>query len=351
MKLFIPGPVDVRQEVLDAMRQPQMSHRSKDISLLQARIEENLQKLFFTKNTVLLSSSSGTGAMEMVLRSLTVKKAAVFSCGAFGDRFHEIALYNGIDADYYRFEDGKPIDMNVFEEALKKGVYDTITITHNETSTGVMNDLKALSRIYKKYPEVMVIVDTVSSFGGVKISVDDLQIDACVASTQKALGVPPGLAVMSVSDKAIKRFNEIGYRGFYLDLKRVYERHVKSHQYPSTPNTAVMHALDCQLHYIVHVEGIENRFKRHQELANYTRDWVEKHFDCFAEAGYRSDTITSVKNTKGLDLDKVKQALKEKGYVFSQGYGKHKQTAFRIPHMADRTLDELKAYLKEIESL
>ncbi len=351
MKLFIPGPVDVRPEVLDALRHEQISHRSKDISILQARIESNLQKIWYTKNAVLLSSSSGTGAMEMALRSLTKKKAAVFSCGAFGDRFYEIATYNALDVDFYRFDDGKPIDLNVFEEVLNKGIYDTITVTHNETSTGVMNDLDSLSKIWGKHPEVVVIVDAVSSFAGVKIPVDDLKIDVCVASSQKALGLPPGLAVLSASDKAVKRMNEIGYRGYYLDLKRVYEKHIQSHQYPTTPNTALMHALDVQLDYIVNVEGIENRFKRHKELAEYTRDWVNKHFECFAEEGYRSDTVTSVINSKGLDLDDVKATLKAKGYIFSQGYGKYKQRAFRIPHMADRTLDDLKAYLKEIESL
>lgn len=351
MKLFIPGPVDVRQEILEVMSKPMIGHRTKEISTLQKKIEIQLQALMFTKNPVLLSTTSGTGAMEMAVRGLTKKKLAVFSMGAFGDRFYEIAVGNGIEADKISFDYGKPVDLNVFDKTLESQYYDTITITHNETSTGVMNDLESLSKIWKKYPEIIVIVDAVSSFGGFKIDVDQLGIDVLVSASQKALGLPPGLAVLSVSDKAQKRMNNINHQGFYLSLKHVFDKHVKSYQYPTTPNISLMKAMHAQLTYIIDVEGIENRFNRHQMLANVTRAWVKKHFKLFALKGYESQTVTTVWNTKSLDLKMINERLFERGYLFAPGYGAYKDKAFRIAHMGDRTLEELETYLKEIESL
>jgi aspartate aminotransferase-like enzyme len=348
MKLFIPGPVDVSDDTLEVLKTKQISHRSQQITNLQYEIEKYLQKVFSSKSRMVLSTSSGTGGMEMSIRSLTLKKVACFSVGAFGDRFYEIAVSNGIDATLFKSEEGKAIDLKQFEETLKSGLYDTITITHNETSTGIENDLETLSEIYKKYPDIVVIVDTITSFGGVDIPLDKWGIDASVTATQKALALPPGLSIISVSDKAYKRMCEVGHKGYYLDLKRVYEMHIKNGQYPSTPNTALMHALLYKLKQIVDIEGIENRFKRHRELASYTRTWAEAHFKLFADQNHLSQTVTTVSYPKAMDINKLKSHLKDKGYVFSTGYGELSSHTFRIAHMGDLTLADLDEYLKEI---
>lgn len=351
MKLFIPGPVDVRQDVLDQLSKPIISHRSQLISNLQTSIEANLKLIMETKNSIVISSSSGTGAMEMALRSLTLKRALILSNGAFGDRFYEISTHNQIPADLLRFDDGKPIDIVTFEAKLKENSYDTITITHNETSTSIMNNLEELSQVYKKYPDILVILDTVSSLGGVSIKVDHYDIDVCVSASQKAIGLPPGLSFVSLSQKAINRLHQIGHRGYYLDLKRVYDLHVSKHQYPSTPTVSLMYALDYQLNYIIHKEGLQNRFNRHLELANYTREWAKKHFKLFALDGYQSQTVTAIIKPDHLDNDYLKNELKKLGYVFSDGYGVLKGTSFRVAHMADRSFEELKDYLKAIETI
>ncbi len=351
MLLFIPGPVDVREDVLKEMAKPMISHRGKEISDLGHKIEQKLQKLMFTNNAVLLSSSSGTGAMEMAVRSLTKHKAAVFSMGAFGDRFFNIAKGHGVDCDKFSVDYGKHITPEMLDEALKTGQYDTLTVTHNETSTGVMNNLDELSEVWKKYPDVIVIVDTVSSLAGYKIEVDRLAIDCLVASTQKALALPPGLAVMSVSEKAVKRLDEVQNRGYYFDLKNVYLKHISSYQYPSTPNVSLMYAMDYQLEYILNQEGLENRFKRHQEMAEYTRKFASENYELFAEEGYQSQTVTTIVNTKDSDTKVLSQKLKELGYVMSDGYGKLKGKVIRVPHMGDRTFEELVAYLKAIKEL
>ena len=222
-KLFIPGPVEVREEVLEKMDTPMIGHRSKEASQLQRRISDNLRKLFFTNNEILLSTTSGSGLMEGAIRSCTLKKAAVFSVGAFGDRWYEMGISNNVPVDKFEVPWGKSINVDLIDSVLKTGQYDLITVTHNETSTGVMNDLEAISKVIRKYPEVIFGVDAVSSAGGSKIEVDKLNIDICITSSQKALGLPPGISICTFSEKARERAEKVKFRGTYLDLLALYK--------------------------------------------------------------------------------------------------------------------------------
>ena len=199
MKLFIPGPVDVADDVLQKMATPMIYHRGKECSKLQKSVSEKLQKVFYTKNTILLSTTSGSGLMEAAVRCCTSKGAAVFSVGAFGDRWGKMAKTNGKPVDVFKVEPGMPTLPEDVDKALASGKYDLITVTHNETSTGVMNPVKEIGDVVKKYPDVIYCVDTVSSMCGIKIDVDECGIDICVTSTQKCLGLPPGLSIASVS--------------------------------------------------------------------------------------------------------------------------------------------------------
>ena len=350
-KLFIPGPVDVSDDVLEKLATPQIAHRSKEASLLQERISLKLQKLMYTENTIILSTSSGTGLMEMAIRSCTKKRAAVFSVGAFGDRWFKIAQVNNIPADHFKSEPGYPTTPEMVEEALKTGKYDVVTVTHNETSAGLMNPVCEIGKVIAKYPDVIYLVDSVSSLGGAKIEVDKSNIDICLASTQKALGLPPGLAVASVSEKAIERAKTVEFRGFYLDLINVVNRVKKDYQYPSTPSTPHMWALDYQLTKILEEEGLDNRFERHTHLANIVRDWAKKHFELFAQPGYESNTVTTILNTGGKSVADLNKALGERGFMISNGYGDLKEKAFRIAHMAERTEEDLLAVLSAIEDI
>mgnify|MGYP002639717011 CR=1 FL=1 len=351
IKLFIPGPVDVEADVLEKMATPQIAHRSKTASELQENISLKLQQLMYTKNTIILSTTSGSGIMEMAIRSLTGKKAAVFSVGAFGDRWYKMAITNGLEADLFKSEPGMPTTPEMVEEALKTGEYDVVTVTHNETSSGLMNPVEAIGEVIKKYPDVIYLVDTVSSLGGAKVEVDKCGIDLCLTSTQKCLGLPPGLSVAAISDKAIARAEAIGPRGFYLDLMNVVKRVKKDFQYPTTPSTPHMWALDYQLDKIINVEGLDNRFDRHEKLADIVRDWATKHFELYAKDGYRSNTVTTIMNTKGNSIAGLNKELATRGYMISNGYGDLKEKAFRIAHMADRKEEDLLALLKEIENI
>jgi aspartate aminotransferase-like enzyme len=237
------------------------------------------------------------------------------------------------------------------EEALKTGLYDVVTVTHNETSSGLMNPVFEIGQVIAKYPDIIYLVDSVSSLGGAKIEVDKSNIDICLASTQKCLGLPPGLAVASVSDRAIERAKTVENRGFYLDLINVVNRVLKDFQYPTTPNTPHMWGLDYQLDKILNIEGLDNRFDRHAKLARIVQEWALKHFDLYAKEGYRSNTVTTIMNTKGNSVAELNKELATRGYMISNGYGDLKEKAFRIAHMADRKEADLLALLKEIEDI
>lgn len=351
LKLFIPGPTDVSPDVLEKLATPQIGHRTKNATELQQRISENLQRLMYTENTIILSTSSGSGIMEMSIRSCTNKRAAVFSVGAFGDRWYKMAVANNVPVDVFRPEPGKGVRPEMVDEVLKTGKYDVVTITHNETSSGIMNPVDAIGDVVRKYPDVVYLVDAVSSLGGAKIEVDKCGIDVCLTSTQKCLGLPPGLAVASVSDKAYQRALTVENRGLYLDLIEVVDRVKKNFQYPSTPATPQMWALDYQLDKIIHQEGLDNRFDRHTTLAGIVREWAQKHFEIFAEEGFRSNTVTTILNTKGYSVGDLNKELMNRGYLISNGYGSMKDKAFRIAHMADRTEADLRALLTEIDDI
>ncbi len=353
-KLFIPGPVDVREDVLEKLATPQIGHRTKEATELQKSISEKMQKLMFTKNEIILSTTSGSGLMEMAVRSLTKKRVAVFSIGAFGDRWYKMAQANAVPVDKFKSELGMPTTPEMVEEALSTGKYDVITVTHNETSVGMMNPVGEIAKVVAKYPDVLFCVDTVSSMGGVKIPVDEWGIDMCITSTQKCLGLPAGLSIASVSQKAYDRALTVENRGFYLDLVNVLDRVRKNYQYPSTPSIPHMFALDYQLDYILNKEGLENRYARHLEMAKTTRAWARKYFELFAEEEYLSNTLTTVKNTRGLSVADLNKELAKRGFMISNGYGDMKEKTFRIAHMADakpEVLEELLGIIEEIWNL
>ena len=350
-KLFIPGPVEVRADVLEKMAGPMMGHRTKDASNLQRGISEKMQKVMYTNNTILLSTTSGSGLMEGAVRSCTTKRAAIFSIGAFGDRWYKMAASNNVPADKFTSEPGKPTTAEMVDKELSTGKYDLITITHNETSTGVMNPVEEISEVMKKYPEVVWCMDTVSSMAGTKIEVDKLGVDICITSTQKCLGLPPGMAICSFSQKAVEAAKKVEFRGLYLDLLDLYNYILKKdYQYPSTPSLSHMYALDYQLDRILE-EGLENRFARHLEMAGIVRVWAKEHFELFPDEKYASNTLTTIKNTKGISVSDLNKKLGEEGYMISNGYGDLKEVTFRIAHMADCTVDEVKELLAVMDKI
>lgn len=350
-KLFIPGPVEVRPDVLEKMATPMIGHRGKDASALQRRISDKLKTLFYTKEEILLSTTSGSGLMEGAVRSCTAKRAAVFSVGAFGKRWYEMAKFNNVPVDLYEVEQGYATTPEMVDEALSTGLYDLVTITHNETSAGLMNPVEEIAEVMKKYPEVVWCLDTVSSAAGTKIEVDKLGVDICITSTQKAIGLPPGMAICTFSQKAVDRAKKVPYRGLYLDLLSLYEYiQKKDYQYPSTPSLSHMFALDYQLDRILE-EGLENRFQRHIDMAKIVREWAKEYFALFADERYLSNTLTNVKNTRNINVGDLNKELGARGLQIANGYGSLKDKTFRIAHMADCTVEDIKDLLNNINDI
>jgi aspartate aminotransferase-like enzyme len=270
------------------------------------------------------------------------------TCGAFGERWHGITTACGIEADALSVEWGKGNRAEDIDKALSSGKYDAATVVFNETSTGVMNHYHEIAEVMKKYPDVAFLVDAVSAMAAVDIKVDELGVDVCLAGVQKAFALPPGLAVFSVSEKAMKKSEKAKRKGYYFDFCE-FKKYAEKGQTPTTPVISIIYALDYQLDRMFE-EGLENRFARHLAMAKYTRAWAKERFDTFAEEGYESVTLTTVRNSRAISVGDMRKFLAEKhGLQIADGYGKLKEKTFRIGHMGDLTLDEVKDLLSKID--
>jgi aspartate aminotransferase-like enzyme len=343
-KLFIPGPVEVSPKTLAAFSRPMIGHRGEDFKNLYREIHPRLQTLFGTSQPVFLSTSSAWGVMEGSLRNLVKRGVLVCMCGAFSDKWLEVAQRCGKNAEALQADWGKHIDHLALDRQLATGKFDTVTLIHNETSTGLMNPLPEICCILAKYPDVALVVDTVSSFSAVKIDMDALRIDVMLTGAQKALALPPGFSLFAVSPKAWARAETIPDRGFYFDFLE-FKKQQAGWLTPSTPSIGHIHALQSKLEEIF-AEGIQPRYERHARTNSLVHDWVRKNgFDFFAEEGYRSKTLTCVKNNRGIDVIKLARDLREKHHlVIDPGYGKIKGQTFRLSNMGDET-EETVAHL------
>jgi aspartate aminotransferase-like enzyme len=343
-KLFIPGPVEVSPKTLAAFARPMIGHRGEAFKNLYRDIHPKLQTLFGTKQPVFLSTSSAWGVMEASLRDLAGKGVLNCMCGAFSDKWFDVAQRCGKNAEALQVEWGKHIDHKAVDRQLATGKFDTVTLIHNETSTGVMNPLPEICCVLAKYPEVVLIVDTVSSFSAMQIEMDALGIDVLLTGAQKALALPPGFSLFAISEKALARAEKTPNRGFYFDFLE-FKKQQAGWMTPSTPSIGHIHALQSKLDEIFE-EGLDARFQRHVRTNELVHDWVRRTgFDFFAEEGYRSKTLTCVKNARGIDVLKLARDLREKHHlVIDPGYGKIKGQTFRLSNMGDET-EETVAHL------
>jgi len=349
-KLYIPGPVEVSRDVLEAMAAPMIGHRMKEYAEVHRRVTTGLKALLGTSDPVFLSTSSAFGVMEGAVRNLVQKRCANFGNGAFSNKWHDVTRRCGLEADAFKAEWGEPVTAEMVDRALATGRYDAMTVVHNETSTGVMSPLEEIAEVMRKYPDVSFIVDTVSSMSAVPLDVTDLQTDVCLAGVQKAFGLPPGLAVFAVSRRALEKARTTPNRGYYFDFEEFEQNDLKDNT-PSTPCISLIYALDHQLAKMS-AEGLENRYARHSQMAEATRAWIlGQGFTLFAAEGARSQTLTCGRNDDHTDLEKLKKLAAERGYAIDNGYGKIKNATFRIPHMADMTLADLQELFDLLEEL
>ena len=336
-KLFTPGPVEVSAKTLAAFSRPMIGHRGEDFKNLYRDVHPKLQTLFGTRQSVFLSTSSAWGVMEASIRNLVDRGVLCCMCGAFSDKWLDVARRCGKNAEPLQVEWGKHIDQKNVDHALASGKFDTVTLIHNETSTGVMNPLPEICCTLAKYADVALIVDTVSSFSAMKIDMDALGIDVMLTGAQKGLALPPGFSLFSVSEKAFARAEKQKDRGYYFDFLEFRKQQVEW-MTPSTPSIGHIFALQSKLDEIFE-EGLQARFDRHAKTNAVVHDWVRKSgFEFFAEEGFRSKTLTCVKNNKGIDVLAFAKRLREEHHlVIDPGYGKLRGKTFRLSNMGDET--------------
>ena len=349
-KLFIPGPTEVRDEILQAMATPMIGHRTTAYADLHKSVEEKVKKLLNTEGRVMLFTSSSTGVMEGVVRNCVGKKVLHTLNGEFSRRWFEISKGNGLPAETIEVEPGKAITPELVDEALANGGFDTLCLTMNETSTGIISPIADIARLVRaKYPDIIILVDAVSCMAGVEIKNDEWGLDVILAGVQKCFALPPGFAVCTVSARAFERAKTVPNRGYYFDFIEN-EKYAVKYNTPATPGISFLYALDQQMDAMF-AEGLANRYARHLAMAQHCRAWAKQHFALYGEEQYASPTVTHITNTTGFDFGAMNKELGKRGATVSDGYGPFKGKTFRIGHMGDLTLADVQWLTGQIDEI
>jgi predicted phosphoserine aminotransferase len=349
--LVLPGPVEVRPEILDAQGEWMIGHRSAAFAELFARLQTKLKQAFLTENPVFVQGSSGTGLWEGASRNCIRDGRRVLHLvgGAFSERWADVSRLNGKEVDVIAVDWGKAHTPEMVEEALKKQAYDAVCVVHNETSTGVTNPVKDIAAVVRQYDDTLVLVDTVSGFLGAELRVDEWGIDLALTSSQKAFALPPGLAFATVGPRVLERAAQVTNRGYYFDFIEIHES-LKKNNTPSTPPVSLMFAADRQLDDILGGEGLEGRWARHLAMRDVTMTWAaERDMPMFSQTGYNSPTVSTITNSRGFDVDAMAKFMSGRGFSIDKGYGKIKGKTIRIAHMGDLQMNTLEDVLSGLD--
>ncbi len=336
-RLYLPGPTPVPPEVNAALSQPMMGHLEDEYSEILERVNEKCQKVFQTKNDVLLLTSSGTGAMEAALSTTLSKGDKVIAMvgGNYGDRFARVAENYHLNVTRLNSTWGEALDLSQLEKVISqddKHEIKALLVAHIETSTGVVNDLRKISRIKGDHP-ALLIVDAISSVGGMELRVDDLGIDVALTVSQNAMMMSPGLSLLTLSDKAWEMREISDLPKFYFDLKEYKESMLESKS-PYTPALSLIRGLDVSTDLILK-EGLETRFKRHLKMEKMLRAGLKAlSVDLLTTDEEGSPTLTAAITPKGIDLEDLREYLIDKFNVYiGRGQKKLINKIFRIGHM------------------
>ncbi len=354
VKLHIPGPVEVSPATFQAMSRAMIGHRGQGFKDLYAKVQPQLQTLLGTRQLVYLSTSSAWGVMEGALRNLTTRKVLNCMKGAFSDKWFDVAKRCGKEAEALQVPWGSPIRAEQVDAKLATGQFDTLTLIHNETSTGVMSPLVEIAALKKKYPDVLFIVDAVSSMTAVPLAFDALGVDVLLAGTQKAFALPPGLAVFTCSTAALAKAATVKDRGYYFDFVE-FEKNARESMTPSTPSIPHIYGLSAKLDEFF-AEGLAARYARHAQTNQMLKDWAARQgFTLYPEPGFESKTLVCVNNGaksggRVIDVAKFQKAMKDQGILIDGGYGKIKGTTFRISNMGDETPATIQSLIQILDA-
>jgi predicted phosphoserine aminotransferase len=351
--LYIPGPTEVREDVVDAMCEPMFGHRMDRMTDLYTTIVEDTREFLGTDNDVVVLTASGTEFWEASTLNLVDERILVPTCGSFSERHANVAERLGKEVDRLEYDWGEAVKPEDVRTAIEDSGndYDVVACVMNESSTGVRNPIEAVGDVVAEYPDTYFVVDAVSALGGDHVDVDGHEIDVIFASTQKAFAMPPGLAVCAVSDAAYERELATDEASWYGGFQRCLDYYDRKGQTHSTPAIPVMLAYRKQMKHMLD-EGHGARSERHREMAEYTREWAREQFDLYAPEGYRSQTVTCVENTAGIDVAAtIEEVSAEYDMVFSNGYGDIAEDTFRIGHMGEHTVESIRALTDAIEDV
>jgi aspartate aminotransferase-like enzyme len=352
MKLFTVGPVACYPEVLEAMGMQMMSHRSKEYIDLHFETVELLQSFIETGSPVFLFSATGTGFMEAAVRNCVREKLVVCVNGSFGERFAKVARANGRDVVAVVTELGEPVQPGMIEATLEaEPDAEAVAITHNETSVGLINDLPALTEVCRRHGK-LVFVDAVSSMGGTELKVDEWSVDICFSSSQKCFGVPPGLGIGSVSQRALDISAEMPEKGWYFDFKVWEKDHRDRKGTPMTSCIPQVAGLNAALKMIEDRGGRQWYFDLYRRRNTAIREGIEElGLSTYPMEGYESPTVSCVTAPDGMKGPEVHRAMRSSGYELAQGYGALKESTFRIGNMGwipDEYIDGMLGALGEV---
>ena len=343
-KFFVPGPTDVRPDILAAMTQPMIAHRGPEFEAMFARIQEGLRAVFRTQRPVYVSSSSATGLMEAGVRCAPDGKILALVNGGFSERFAKIAEMCGRACDRYEVRAGSAHEPDVLREKLSGGSYAAVTVVHSETSTGVLNDVRAISDVAHEHG-ALCLIDSVSGLGGAPLEFDEWGCDYVLTGSQKALALPPGLAFAAASAVFIAAAKNALGRGVYFDLGE-FDEFAAKNQTPNTPAVSLLFAADAQLKSIV-AEGMEARWARHAAMREEVVAWGEsvEGLSIVARSGERSPTVSAIRIPDGVKPQTFITEVRRHGYTVGAGYGVLRDSTFRIGHMGDHTLETVRSCL------
>lgn len=355
-RFFLPGPTEVRPEVLEAMARPVIGHRGSEMSRILAECDPVLRALFRTTRPVYVSSSSATGMMEAAVRNGVRRRALALVNGAFSKRFRDLVADCGREVETYEAPPGACHDPDELHRRLRGGGFDAVTVVHSETSTGVLDPLADLADAVRRAEaetgeEILLLVDGVTSVGGSLVEAEGWGLDFLLTGSQKAMALPPGLAFAAASERMMARAATLPGRGHYFDLLE-FDAFWKKHQTPTTPAVSLIYALAEQCRHIA-AEGVDARAGRHLAMRDRCIAWVEERgprwgMSPFAPAGCRSATVTCIRVGGPVAPAEIVARLKARGWTIGGGYGSLKDTTIRIGHMGDHTVDGLNALLAEI---
>jgi len=352
--LMIPGPTNVDPLVLRTLGKPTLAHTDPQFVETFKETLENLKKVFMTKHEVFAIAGSGTLALEIGVANIIEPEDKMLNIviGYFGDYFVKISKAHGAASKVLEVPWGKSVNLLQVKETLKEEDYKAVTITHVDTSTGAVSPIKEIGQIVKENSDAFYIVDTVCSLGGIEVRVDDWHIDACVSGSQKCIGIPPGLALLSVNDRVLNllenRKTPVGL--WYGDLRNWSPIMRDPSKYFSTPAVNMIYALSESLNAILG-EGLEPRFRRHHIIAEAFRAAMEAlNIKLVADKECAADTLTVAYYPDNIEDAAFRNEMHQCGIIVAPTIGQMKGRGFRVGHMGNVNQNDIMSTVAAIEA-